>query len=193
MKIIKSIISLSLISVFAIGSAFANDSQDPTAFIAGSQEEADIILANTSLSAGVWSNWATGNNNQKSIGTAVCDEGSFVSSLEAKEQGGYGIVDMRIRCGYKPSNWTTNNKNGQYRETYTDGSIAYGMEVREQRGYGIIDGRLEYGFGQKSDWLAANGKGSSRYTACPRGTDMAGIQVKEENGHGIIDVRLYCK
>ncbi len=156
-------------------------------------EEANL-LAEELADDGVWSDWATENNGQDRIGTVYCSEGSFVLGIDGRDQGGYGLIDLRIRCGITPSAWAIgNNADSQIVDTYTDGTNAYGMEVRDQGGYGLVDGLLVYGDLLKSDWMSGNPAGVVKRAYCPRGTDMAGLQVKDQGGYGLIDLRLYCR
>ncbi len=187
LKIALPAVALSL----SIGTVYAEP--DKSFESVNTIEEADYIANELASATASWTGWATGNNNQDSFHTLYCAGGSFVNTLEAKEQGGYGLIDMRIRCGSNAfSAWATGNGSASIlRSVYTDGSGAYGLEAREQGGYGLVDGRLFYPRGV-SAWLTDNTNGTEKGVFCPSGQDMAGMQVKEQGGYGLIDVRLYC-
>jgi CRISPR/Cas system CMR subunit Cmr6 (Cas7 group RAMP superfamily) len=161
-----------------------------------------VIAPTISLSVSVaqaqsyWSSWATNNPNEDLTHTIYCPSGRYVIGLEAKEESGYGLVDVRLICSSNYyTDWATHNPNPAYFRTIQASSATYGLEVDEEHGYGVIDARLQYGtqWSRFTPWLTNNpNEDLTHFIQCNYPYFIAGLQVKEEHGYGIIDFRMLC-
>jgi hypothetical protein len=99
-----------------------------------------------------WLPWATRNGaHDWERPTFVTPPGHVLVGLDLKEQGGFGIVDMRCvlrAVGGGPiveGPWLCGNPNGTVRRAIVpEGGVVAGVDVREQGGFGIVDVRLAY-------------------------------------------------
>jgi len=140
-----------------------------------------------------WTKWSNNNPNASRKLYISCPSG-HATGLQAKEQGGYGIVDVRLICNGTDSRWATGNPNGKTLSYNYNRNIP-GIATNTQGGYGIVNiaslGRFSSYYW--ANWLATNFNGQDDpYLKCKLGDSVKGLEIAEQYGYGVIDVRAYC-
>ncbi len=162
-----------------------------------------------------WLPWMTGNRNYWwTRGPVYAGWGQVIVGVQAREQGGYGVVDLAFcakgvgepRCsgtrGEDWSPWVTGNRDYHWESAAFRAPpehVLVGFDVRDQPGYGIVDLRclLRRWDGKalarpivEGPWLCGNPNGDSIRCAAPYGCVVAGVDVREQGGYGVVDLRI---
>ena len=164
-----------------------------------------------------WAGWATGDvNNSTSIHQMRCPEGAKIVALEAYDQEGFGLINLRF--GYITSDneatpqwseWATENFQGIHvgPVSVPTGDYATGIQVHyrqtihltqsteQTHDYGIVNACLVYSqdsTDQVTGWVGPNPDGAVMRSFAP--TDgtymMTGLQCAHEDNHGLVDVNI---
>jgi hypothetical protein len=155
-----------------------------------------------------WLDWFCRNPSGTLRGPVYCPQDCYITGGEVWEQGGYGVVDIRLEYRNRITNdtgwtgWLCGNPRGKLRGPIITpfGHYVVGMAVDEQGGYGVID--LSFTYREKSSSSDAvqtserftNNLAASRHhgpLSAPPGEFITGIVVMEQGGYGIVDVRLH--
>ena len=101
-----------------------------------------------------WSSWATRNESYHWERSPFrVPEGHALVGFDVREQGGFGVVDIRCLCrrwggqalddALVEGPWLCGNSNGEaIRCVVPDGHVVAGADVREQGGFGVVDLRV---------------------------------------------------
>ena len=103
------------------------------------------LLFNDGNGAVSESGWTCGNQESQD-NRSRCFPGEAITKVQIKEQGGYGIVDLRFwTASGKESGWLAGNPDGGEHAVVTlDGLALTGLQGREQGRYGLVD--MRFGF-----------------------------------------------
>lgn len=94
-----------------------------------------------------WTGWLTGNPDGVEKHPIRCADGIYAAGLQAREQRGYGLIDIRlIDSNGDESPWATQNPEGVENPPLSipDGNCGIGITAREEYGYGLINIRMHY-------------------------------------------------
>lgn len=151
--------------------------------------------------------WWTGWSNNLQEGTDFsekCGPGSWIAEIQFREQGGYGLIDVKFRCA-GTSSWSrrlTNNNDGHWNHAMVDQFGFTDIRMIQQGGYGLINGQV---FGSApSSYSNRNYDGGGwksdtvKYDTplqCAWGTSarITGLQIREQPGYGLVNLRPFCQ
>ena len=141
---------------------------------------------------GEWSNWANANFKGGANPAQYCNEGYYVSHMEWKEQGGYGLVNLQFGCNDGNVYTMTTNTNGNWNSTTCDDGFDLTI-AEEQDSYGIINVAVSCVDSSALESSNNNYGGENNAAqTCPSGTKITGFETQEQHGYGIINYRLMC-
>jgi len=154
-----------------------------------------IEAADAALKKTAWTVWTC--NNDDGTPRPGCFTAGPVCGVQVREQGGYGVVNVRL--GYRGGGgeqrwgeWLTNNFEGQARSEVwlASGLAASGLTVREQSKFGIVNVRLDVSSNQHSDWACGNMEGSEKHVVLSASQSFTRVQAKEQGNYGVVDMRI---
>ena len=127
-----------------------------------------------------------------------CPVGSFVQSLQWKEQFGYGIVDVEMDCGFGHKIRYSGNRSGFWNEKRSCSSDKQSegisrITAMEKYGSGIVNVRTKCFRGDTRLDSNRNTNGNwNRELECPEDSRLIGLNVREQRGQGIINFQAVC-
>ena len=138
--------------------------------------------------------WISSNNNwyYGTKKTKDCPSGNKVTELAWKEQGGYGLVDLWMKCSNGNTYKFTNNNNGRWNPNQKCYNGFQQLKAREQDNYGIINVRAwcKGSSGYQSSNNNYAGKWNKDLNCYSR--KITGMAVIEQDGYGIINISENC-
>ena len=127
----------------------------------------------------------------------MCPPQYLVKGLQFREQGGHGLIELYMDCGYgSPVVFTNNGRGDPNRKKTCNDLDHYGFRAvqgREQSRRGIINTNMLCT--GSSDWTTSNGNMNGEWNAvqyCPDKWVITGFEVREQSGYGIINFRYRC-
>ena len=150
-----------------------------------------------------WLQWSNFNMKGEERPIGECPVGQYITSMQWREQVGYGLVDMRFTCSGTLDSWqprATNVQGGSWKSVMqcgTDGFREVQVMVEEITGwnYGIVKVK---GFCSPAESLTmvSNNYGKGSYDnpmACSDGEKIVCVQVRHQTHHGIINFKVACE
>jgi hypothetical protein len=142
-----------------------------------------------SLSAGCNEGELTGNRNGAARQIS-CPAGKFINVIQWREQGGYGLVNVRIRCDDNTDLTAHGNMNGGWNTEMRCTNGFSELEANEQGGYGIVNVRAKC-VGSQS-WITSNGNHNGAWRSDVRAngaSKLVSIDSHEQGGYGIVNAK----
>ena len=141
-----------------------------------------------------WTDWICKNMNGEETGIANILEDGIFTGIGAYEQGGYGVVNLRVDFVFEHllthSGLVCDNPNGALKtaDLHNNPDIK-GICAFEQGGYGLVDIGIIYNNGSKL-WATGNHRGVEHTLLAD---DIEGIQCRYQGGYGIVNLRCALK
>ena len=138
------------------------------------------------------SEWIAKNNKGNPKGTCTSAGNFLPNVISVREQGGYGVVNVRVGFDLSGesinSGWTTGNTAGVVKSTIIPYRKVVALCVRDQGGYGIVDVGVKVEGMNDVYWVTRNPNGNIKEVSLG-GNTFLGFQGKEQAPYGIVDLR----
>ena len=138
-----------------------------------------------------FSKWIIDSEEGNIVGPIAIPEGGNIVAIQVREQGGYGVVNVRlgtiISHQITYSDWVCGNHNGVAKTAQVLNAKATGIAAYVQGGYGVVDIGIIFENGAIK-WCTGNHQGDN-YSIMFKVNTLIGIECREQGGFGIVNLR----